>query len=229
MLLKPPGGNTVVIICAMESEIEFFKDKIEIFSTEYICKRKVYEGLYNGKKIVFSDCGVGKVNSSMLTQALIDRYNPYLIINSGIAGALDDRLKHLDLVIGKELTYHDYELRLLEKYSPYVRSFKADSDLLKKFESLIKDGNYYEGLIITGDKFVVDNETKNRLKTDFNALCVEMEGAAIAHVCYLNDVKFLVIRSISDLADSSGDEDYDKFEFIAGRRAAELTLNYIGK
>ncbi len=227
MLLNSSKEKTIIIICAMESEIGFFKEEIDIENTVSICKRKVFEGNYKGNKVIFTDSGVGKVNGAMLCQGLIDRYHPDIIINSGIAGALDSRLKHLDLVIGKELTYHDYELRLLEKYSPFVRTFKADTNLLKKFESIIPDKNYSEGLIITGDKFVVDTEVKNRLKSDFNALCVEMEGAAIAHVCFLNDIKFLVIRSISDLADSSGDEDYDRFEYVAGKRAAELTLKFI--
>lgn len=217
----------IAIICAMESEIKFFLDKVELEEVSYICKRKIYEGKFKDKNIVFTDCGVGKVNAAILTQGIIDRYSPDIVINSGIAGALDDKLKHLDLVIGNELTYHDYETRLLKKYSPFVNSFKVDKKLLSKFEELLKDGSYYEGLIITGDKFVVDDNIKKELKNNFNALCVEMEGASIAHVCYLNDTKFLVIRSISDLANSSGDDDYDKFEFIAGKRAAELTLKFI--
>ena len=224
MLLE---NKNIGIICAMESELKFFLDRVEIKSTSEICKRKIYEGSYKGKNIYFTDCGVGKVNAAMLTQGIIDKYSPGIVINSGIAGALDGRLKHLDMVVANELTYHDYELRLLKKYSPFVSSFKVDKEILSKFEGLLKDDSYYEGLIITGDKFVVDNDIKNELKNNFNALCVEMEGASIAHVCYLNDTKFLVIRSISDMADSSGDEDYDEFEFIAGKRAAELTLKFI--
>lgn len=224
MLLE---NENLAIICAMESELKFFLDRVEIKSTSKICKRKIYEGIYLGKNIYFTDCGVGKVNAAMLTQGIIDKYSPGIVINSGIAGALDSRLKHLDLVVANELTYHDYEIRLLKKYSPFVSSFKVDKDILLKFEELLKGDSYYEGLIITGDKFVVDDKSKNELKNKFDALCVEMEGASIAHVCYLNDTKFLVIRSISDLADSSGDDDYDEFEFIAGKRAAELTLKFI--
>lgn len=219
--------NNIAVICAMESELKFFLDRVEIKSISEICKRKIYEGKYHGKNIFFTDCGVGKVNAAMLTQGIIGKYSPGIVINSGIAGALDNRLKHLDLVVANELTYHDYEIRLLKKYSPFVSSFKVDEDILLKFEKLLKDDSYYEGLIITGDKFVVDDNAKKELKNNFNALCVEMEGASIAHVCYLNDTKFLVIRSISDMADSSGDEDYDEFEFIAGKRAAELTLKFI--
>ncbi|MDO5018236.1 MAG: 5'-methylthioadenosine/adenosylhomocysteine nucleosidase [Lagierella massiliensis] len=219
--------ETIAVICAMESEIKFFKDTIEIKNITKICKRKVYEGEFKNYNIVFTDCGVGKVNASILTQGIIDKYNPKLVINSGIAGGLDKRLKHLDLVIGNKLTYHDFDLRLLKKYSPFVEYFKGDEKLLSKFKSILNEETYYEGLILTGDQFIVDDCAKRKLNEKFDALCVEMEGAAIAHTCFLNDINFLVVRSISDLADGSGDEDYDKFEFQAGKKAAELTLKFI--
>lgn len=219
--------ETVGIVSALDSEINRFKDEVENIKTVEIGKHIFYTGNIGSKKIVFTETGVGKVNAAINTQLLIDRFSPDILINTGIAGGLDSRLKHTDLVVANELNYHDFETRLLESYSPNVSSFKVEEKYLKVAEDILKDKKYFEGLIVTGDQFITDSKVKEDIKSRFNALCVEMEGAAIAHAAYLSGIPFIVIRCISDFADDDGDNDYDNFEIIAANKASEFTIKFI--
>lgn len=221
--------KTVGIVSALNSEIKKI-EKLVLNLEKIVIKNHIFfKGEIGNKIIIFIEAGVGKVNSAVTTQILIDNFNPDLIINTGIAGGLDSKLKHTDLVIADKLTYHDYEQRLLKKYSPNVEYFEVEEKLLEISRRILKNENYYEGLIVTGDQFVTDLETKNDIKNKFNALCIEMEGAAIAHTAYLNDIPFMVIRCISDLADNNGDEDYDEFEVIAAQKASDFTIKFINE
>lgn len=221
--------KTVGIVSALNSEIKKI-EKLVLNLEKIVIKNHIFfKGEIGNKIIIFIEAGVGKVNSAVTTQILIDNFNPDLIINTGIAGGLDSKLKHTDLVIADKLTYHDYEQRLLKKYSPNVEYFEVEEKLLEISRRILKNENYYEGLIVTGDQFVTDLETKNDIKNKFNALCIEMEGAAIAHTAYLNDIPFMVIRCISDLADDNGDEDYDEFEVIAAQKASDFTIKFINE
>lgn len=225
------SGNikTIGIVSALYTEIKVFKDIISNIEEKQIGKHLFYLGDYENKKIIFTDSGVGKVNAAITTQILINEFKPDFIINTGIAGGLNEELNHLDLVIANELTYHDFDTRIMKKFLPYVKSFKAEEKYLEIAKKVLENKKYFEGLIITGDQFITDSSKKEELVNDFNAYCVEMEGAAIAHTAYLNNVPFMVIRCISDLADDDGGDDYDDFEVIAADKASKFTLEFIKK
>lgn len=221
--------KTVGIVSALDSEINRFKDEVENMETVEINKHIFFTGSIDNKKIIFTESGVGKVNAAITTQLLIDKFSPDIIINTGIAGGLDSRLKHTDLVLGSELNYHDFETRLLESYSPNVSSFEVEEKYLELAEEILKDDRYFKGLILTGDQFITESKVKEEIKGRFDALCLEMEGAAIAHAAYLSNLPFIVIRCISDFADDDGDNDYDDFELLAANKASEFTIKYIKK
>ncbi|MFY9284926.1 MAG: 5'-methylthioadenosine/adenosylhomocysteine nucleosidase [Miniphocaeibacter sp.] len=225
------SGNikTIGIVSALNTEIRAFKDVISNIEEKRIGRHLFYLGDYENKKIIFTDSGVGKVNAAITSQILINEFKPDFIINTGIAGGLNEKLSHTDLVVANELTYHDFDSRLLEKYSPYIKSFKAEEKYLEIARMVLENKKYFEGLVITGDQFITDSSKKEELINNFNAYCVEMEGAAIAHTAYLNNIPFMVIRCISDLADDDGDDDYDDFEIIAADKASKFTLEFIKK
>ncbi len=175
-------------------------------------------------------CSIGKVNAAIGTQILINKYNVDYIINTGIAGGLSPKLKHLSVVISEKLTYHDFDKTLKINWFPNQEYFYADTNLISKAEEAAKRNklDYYKGVIVTGDKFVSSQELKNNLIEKFDALCVEMEGAAIAHTSYVNDIPFVVIRCISDLADEASNEDYKNFENLAALESSKLVIEMIG-
>ena len=77
--------------------------------------------------------------------------------------------------------------------------------------------------MVTGDAFVNSDEKRAYLRNEFNGLCCEMEGGAIAHVCHVNKVPFLIIRAISDSADNSSHMDYEVFEKKAIENSVKLS------
>lgn len=217
------------ILGAMESEVNLIISKLENSSVREISGFRYFEGIYNNKEIVVTECSIGKVNSAISTQIMIDYFKPDFIINTGIAGGLDDRLEILSMVIGEELTFHDFDHRILREYFPFREFFHADEravTLAKKIASR-ENIHHISGRIITGDLFVEDSLKKIELMDKFGGLCVEMEGAAIANTAFVNNIPFIVLRSISDMADDGGKMTYDEFKVKASNQSATMVLNLV--
>lgn len=213
----------------MDSEFALIRQALAGGKTETAGRQTFYVAEKEEKRIVAAVCGVGKVNAAACTQTLISRFDASCVINSGVAGALSPDLHILDLVIAKELTYHDLEERLLQNYFPHCSRFPADEALSQKAETICAaQGNRcLRGLIVSGDQFVTDTLVKNDIISRTGGDAIEMEGAAVGHVCYLNQIPFTVIRCISDGADDAGGMDYDTFVEKAAHRCANLTLALI--
>ena len=195
-----------------------------------------YEGTIREKPVVVCRCDVNKVHAAMCAQILISEFGVKRVINTGAAGALDNRLSLFDVVVSTEAVQHDfnvtpfgYEPACIPGFgSPF---FVADPDLreaarngfAKMIESIPEDGptpSIYEGRIATGDVFVAEASVRAEIVERFFPACVEMEGAAIAQVCATFGVPFVILRSISDLADNSADVTYEEFsEKVSGMSA----------
>ena len=212
------------IIGALDCEITEFCKSFNAIETEY---KGFYHGKSDGKDVFISLSGVGKVNAAANTQRLIDLFGVDAIINSGVAGGVSRTLGICDIAISKTLTYHDFQpLDLLDKYSPNSSIFTADEKMISLAKEACKEikqnesnFNYEVGMIVSGDQFVEDSMYVKQLFERFSALCTEMEGAAIAHVCLLNKKPFVVIRALSDNADENADMSFDKMAAIAAKRA----------
>lgn len=222
------------IIGAMDCEIEKFCND---FSATETSNKGIFEGVFNGNSIYICCCGIGKVNAAATTQRLCDLYDIDYVINSGVAGSVSKDLSVCDIAISESLTYHDFNpIDLLDKYSPYSSVFKADEKLVqfaknacKKLQENATSFKYKTGMIVSGDLFVNDSKIVKRLDADFGALCTEMEGAAIAHVCVLNQKPFVVIRAISDNADENADISFDQMVKIAADRASFIAKDIISQ
>lgn len=211
------------IIAALDCEMtEFCRD--------FCAKESKYFGIYEGKckehEVYICLAGVGKVNAAANTQRLIDLFGVDYVINSGVAGCTCSHLGVCDVVISKELTYHDFSpIDILDRYAPNTSVFRADAKLIELAKdacSKIDDEKfrYDAGMVVTGDIFVDDSSLVKRFREEFSALCTEMEGAAVAHVCVLNNVPFVVIRAMSDNADEEADMSFDEMSAIAAKRAS---------
>lgn len=224
--------NRIGIIGAMDLEIELLINKFGTNRKEIVAGFSYYIGSINNKKVVLTCCGIGKVNAAACTQILVDRYGVDCIINTGIAGGLHESVKICDIVISNNVTYHDVRKVQMERCFPFKDSFQGNEKLIEIATAACelnktKEWNYHIGRIISGESFVENSELKNNLIRDYSPHCVEMEGAAIGHVAYLNNIPFVVIRSISDNADEKATINYDTFEKIAANRSAEIVINMI--
>lgn len=217
------------IIFAMKEEMDALKKYI-IIKKEYKYYDLVfYESIYNNATCILVESGVGKVNSSRTTQALIDKFDVDYIFNIGVAGGISNDLKVGDIVIGEKLIQHDFDITSfnhVKGYIPNIGTYINSSDylvnLVKGFDNSIK-----YGVIASGDIFVTSTLMSNKIHNKFNALCVEMEGASVAHVAYLCKKQFLIIRCISDVPNNSNTITYNEFLESSSKKVAKLMIKII--
>lgn len=218
--------NKVGIIFAMKEELDALKDYLEITNEYEIFELKFYEGLINNIKCILVESGVGKVNAARTTQILIDNMDVDCIFNIGVAGGLDQTLNVLDVVIANKLVQHDFDITAFnhEKgYIPNVGKFiNCDEYLLNLATKANTDSTIKIGTIASGDIFCTDINMSTKINKKFNALAVEMEGASIAQVCFLNHIPFLVIRSISDIPGKNNTMVYEEFLIESSKKVATI-------
>ena len=220
------------IIGALTKEVESIHRALEHCREDRLPFMTFYHGSLGKEEVVVTCCSVGTVNAAACTQMMIDRYGVDLVINTGIAGAMDSRLGVLDVVLSRTVAFHDEDTPILEKYSPFRADFPGDARLIALAEEVLSgmDGvTCVKGKIATGDVFVTDSALKRSIVERLAPQCVEMEGAAVGKVAYLNQVPFLVIRTMSDNADDDGAMTYQQFEEKAAVQSAGIVLGMIRK
>ena len=227
--------SRIGIIGAMELEVEELKSHMADMKVTSRAGMDFCQGTLNGAQVVIVRSGVGKVNASICVQILADLFQVTHVINTGVAGSLNSKLEIGDIVISKDAVHHDMDVTPLG-YEPGIvpqmaeSYFKADEHLMALAQSTCQkvnpDIHVMIGRVASGDQFITNKEVKNHLITTFHADCVEMEGASIAHGCYLNQIPFVILRAISDKADDSGNYDYQidypTFEKSAAKHCATL-------
>ena len=216
----------IAIITAMDVELENILARLEHAQQVHRPGLFGYTGTLHGQRVIAAVCGVGKVCAAQCAQLLISEYHPAALFHSGIAGAVSPDLRHLDVVVARELTYRDMTEETKRGFVPFGGCFVADPKLTVFLRQAASESHL--GCIATGDLFVHSQAEKDRLRQDYNALCAEMEGAAVAHVCAVNRVPFGVIRCISDLANDVAYDDMESFEQRAARKSADILCDAIG-
>ena len=226
------------IIGAMEKEITVLRNDMNVEKTFKKANMTFYIGKLYDKEAVLVKSGVGKVNASICTQILIDKFDVDYVVNTGIAGGVKEDIAPGDIVISTDLLYHDFDTSIFgDKIGQIpdmdVYSFKADSkliDIAYNMAEHVSEFKVYKGRIISGDQFIASADKIVHFRNFFDAYAVEMEGTAIAHTCFLNNVKFVIIRSISDRADGNAHMDYEEFQGIAIKNSVNIImLNSIEK
>ena len=187
-----------------------------------------------GTDVVIARAGVGKVNAAVCAQTMALIYEPELIINSGVSGALSPELRVGDVVIGTDVVQHDVDTTALGDEPGFVSTVDRLSFPLDNFASTAISAAAEElgiravrGRIASGDQFVASTERKEEIVRLFSAVTCEMEAGAIAHVCFLNRIPCAVIRSISDGGNEEAPMSYEEFLPLAAKNSAELTLAYL--
>ena len=210
---KPVG-----IIGSMDLQIEHYLKNSEpgreIRWNEFI----FHESTLFGKNTVIVKSGVGKVFAAMVCERLIDEFDPQAVIFTGVAGALNKELDIGDVVLSSSCIQHDLDaqaLGFMRGAIPYTehRVFKADENLLSlASQTKLKGKKIIAGRILTGDQFITKREMRDHkyLIDELKGDAIEMEGGSIAQVCTLNSIPFLIVRTLSDKADGTAVEDFNK-------------------
>ena len=249
---KPVGRHTGVtgILGAFADETELLLSQVQQKKEVMIRQIRFTQGLLKGRPVVVAQSGIGKVNAAVTTMLMLEHFQPAEIIFTGIAGAVDPALAPGDLVIGTKLAYHDYGSLLPDSMqrrstrNPATMQenplyFPCDARLVQLatmasrkivLEKINRHNNSVyptitSGIIVTGDVFVSSEAATQKLYRQMNARATEMEGAAVAQVCWQQQVPFIVIRSMSDNAGNNAFADVKSFYRIAARNSANLVIS----
>ena len=231
------NNSTIGLIGAMDEEIKLLLAGME--ESEEITKAGIrfVRGLFHGKSVVVCKSGVGKVNAAMTTQILIDQFGASKVLFTGVAGALHPDLDIGDIVISTECIQHDMDVSALgyaRGIIPYqeISTFTADEQLVALAGEACREisiGKYLLGRVLSGDQFIANRDTVALLHNEMGGVCVEMEGAAVAQVCFMNNIAFVIIRSMSDKADGSAHMNYAEFTRASSQRSHAILEHMISQ
>lgn len=228
--------KTVGIIFAIEEELNELLKFLKQEKEYKIFDLKFYEGIISNTRCILVKCGVGKVNAARATQILIDHIKIDYIFNVGVAGGISPNLKVGDIVIGERLVQHDFDITAFNHEKGYIPEIgvyiNSDEYLYKLANNVLKDEQkmkVFSGVIASGDIFCTEINMSKKINKKFNALCVEMEGASIAQICYLSHIPFLIIRSISDTPNNNNTITYETFLQDSSKKVAEAMTNILKK
>lgn len=225
------------IIGAMSEELEILLKDMDVQDTKIKARMTFHKGKLWGKDVVAVVCGIGKVNAAVCTQILASEYNVSSIINVGVAGGIGKDIYPGDVVIAENLVQYDMDTTAFGDPMGQIPrldtfDFKCDEKLVETAKvacSEAKDFKTFSGRIVSGDMFVASIEKIQWLEKEFTALACEMEGASIAQACYLNNIPFVVIRSISDNANNGAHMDFEKFTPIGVKNSTFILESMISK
>lgn len=245
------------ILGAMPQEVALMERSMTVRRTVEAGLRTFYEGEWAGQEIVLVLSRVGKVSAAATTLLLLERFGCSHIVFTGVAGGVDPRLRIGDVVIADRLIQHDmdarplfprFEIPLLARTEfaaalhaetaaaaqAYLDGqFSADVNAECRTRFGLTQPRVYQGLVVSGDQFIADPARTAALRDALpEALCTEMEGAAVAQICYeMGGVPFSVIRVISDQADHAAALDFQRFidevaEHVTGGIVQQLLAGF---
>lgn len=252
VLLEEDSRPVTAVLGAFEREIVMLEYKLADKKNQRIEGMKFASGKLNSRRIVVAWTGIGKVNAAMTTTLLVEHFRPNEVIFTGVAGGINPSLSPGDIVIAEKTAQHDsgtlwpdgFEHRGARNPFDGWRNpvfFPADERLLKlaqraagqvELETIKtsigeRDPRIVKGVVVTGDVFVASPQKCIELRNELGADAVEMEGAAVAQICYQQSVPCLVIRSISDKADEKAREDLGMFHTMAATNSARLVAGIV--
>jgi adenosylhomocysteine/aminodeoxyfutalosine nucleosidase len=220
---------------AMPEEIEPILEKVGEYKVVTYAKNKYYEATYKGVELVIAYSKIGKVFSTLTATSLIEHFGCDRLLFSGVAGAISSELKVGDLVIATKLAQHDLDITAFGHPYGYVAEgsvfVDADAQMLDMAKEVADEmcRDVRKGIIATGCQFVADEDRKNWIGKEFGSYALEMEGASVAVVCDALDVRFFILRAISDAADMDASFSFDEFLQSSAFESANFFMKMVDK
>ena len=244
--------SVIARLGAFEQEIILLEDELIDKQKQIIEGIRFVSGNISGKKVVVAFTGIGKVNAAMTTTLLLEHFKPDKVIFTGIAGGVNRQLQPGDIVIAEKTAHHDmgtlwpeglFHKGVKNRLSGWENPvfFDSDEQLIKLAERAAQQTEFnsiqiisgqrspkvLKGVVVTGDSFIASAEKCEELRKKLNADAVEMEGAAVAQLCYQRGISFVVIRSISDNADEGAVLDKQTFYILAAKNSSSLVVEML--
>jgi adenosylhomocysteine/aminodeoxyfutalosine nucleosidase len=219
----------------MEEELAPLLEMAQLEGVEEFGRNRYYFGKLGGRPVVMAYSKIGKVFSAITATTMVLKYQIGALIFSGVAGGIDPRLKIGDLVIATSLCQHDVDLTPFGHPPGYIPGgevcYPTDLTLRRIGVEAARELGvpFLEGVIASGDQFIQDPARKREIWEQFQAVAIEMEGAAVGKVCWSFEIPFLVIRAISDSAGEGAAADFDKFLEESSWKSAQLVEKILQK
>lgn len=219
------------IVIAMDEEHEEIVKLMKDIKEKQIYNLRFLTGKIKEKNCVIVKSGVGKVNAARTTQVMINNFDIEYVINIGVAGAINAMLNIGDVVIGKHVVQHDFDITAFGHSKGYITGVGdkviCDRDLVEQYKKIIensaeKNYNIKLGVVATGDIFLTEVWMKNKIRAKFDADVVDMECGAVAQVCYLDNIPFMAIRCVSDTPNGNNATTFDENLKLGSRRCANI-------
>lgn len=225
------------ILCALDQELELLLEKLEQPQSRKLCGYNYAEGKIGRQKVVLCKCGVGKVNAAVCAQTMILTWPVKLIVNSGVAGSLREPFEIGDICVATSLVQHDVDTTAIGDAPGFVSTVNQINFRCAEWavEGILRAAKEIGGVralparIASGDQFITNKEVKDRIVRLFDASACEMEGGAIAQVCFINGVDCAVIRAISDSSSGKHEMEYMEFMPMAAKTSANVVLKFLEK
>ncbi len=222
------------ILAAMDIELAALVRDLSEAKSEQIGAFTFHTGKIGGRAVVLCKCGIGKVAAAVCAQTMVLTYRPSLLLHTGVAGTLTDKLSVTDVAVATEALQHDMDTSALGDPVGLISGinkiyFKADDAASALLLTVAKEegARALGGRIASGDQFIASAEQKARIVNAFGAIACEMEGGAVAHAAYLSGTPFAILRAISDSADSASHMDYPTFLSLAAERSYKIVKKFL--
>ena len=239
LLITSGQPKPIGIMSAMEVELEFIGSDMIVERVDTIGGSIYRRGTIIGLPCILVHGGIGKVGAAHTAQILVTHYDVDVVIFTGVAGGIAPDLGIGDIVISRNVVHHDFGQILPDKFIPFdTIGFSADSMLIQiawqaganiALETIPENIRGEEALpivkigrVATGDQFISSEAKRLWIEETFHADCVEMEGAAVAQVCVIHKVPFVIIRALSDLANEEAEVDFQSFVMYAAKNSSML-------
>jgi adenosylhomocysteine nucleosidase len=224
--------KNIGILCASDTELAPFLEHIQAPKITEKAMLKFHAGTVHHENVVAVYSGVCKVNAAIAAQLLIDIFHVDLIINAGTAGGMKESVQLFDTVISERVIYHDVAEDILTDFHPWLKSnyFSADQRLCAIAKQYAKTSKFpiLFGTMVTGEQFIED-EKRDEINQKYDSLSVDMETVSVAHVCHVNQIPFLAVRTITDTAAHQGIEQFEQNCETASGISAEIVLDLLGR
>lgn len=221
------------IICAMKEELAPLLAELQHAEEKEVGGHTFYFGTLENRDVILTISGIGKVESAVTATLMITIFNPDYVVNTGSAGSLlsADKASIGDVILSEKVAFHDFDLTVfgykLGQVPQHEQFIVPDHHLLETGKTC-DQVTIHTGLIVSGDQFICSDEQRKKILQHFpEASACEMEGASIGYVCEKFKVPFLIIRSISDVANAESPVTFDEFLPTAAKNAALMTKHIL--
>lgn len=225
----------IAIMGAMPEEITPLLEQMEKYETVDYAQNRYYLAEWKGVELILAYSKIGKVFAALTATTMIEKFGAQKLLFSGVAGAIDPKLKIGDLIVATKLCQHDLDITAFGHPYGYVPEgsvyVESDEKLRKIAAEVAKERGItlHKGIIATGDQFVADEKRKAWIAETFGAAALEMEGGSVAVVCDSLNIPFFILRAISDAADMDAGFDFDTFLESSAKESAAFVLAMLDK